>query len=1250
MNRPILTVALALSIATAASAQVTKCITKFEPAEGFAPGDEVLFQEPTLSGSTDGIVTGDDDFGNAISNSQVVDWFGLPSNAYEISFPWTDPTNTTTAGVRCTTFNALNLERPSIHLGGRIRFKMAVTAFDYVSRTVPIGPQIQDGSASILMCLVVSESGNDLPLGDPDSGGDFEFIYLPGSEVIPPIGSNGLIGIPAGGKRFAATTSAWPPSALDFVQVEFDLSTITSNSIRGFANDGNGIDTAGDGVLDATLAGPGSVNRGYLEAIIFTPDPADPTSEYFFIYIDDVEFEAPVADSTITPPTVGQPVVTTDTSVTVLTKQDLCAGTEVDLARLFVNGSFVGSAAPVAGQATIAVAGLQSGDILTAKQDLGVTTSGFSAPVVVFEPGVIMADNFETYTTQEDLNAFWSNSINFPTPPDARLLLSTGSAASCQNLIKEENPSGSDGARLFRPIGSVNGTDADPLVVTWNFQHRGASNASGERTRFELASYGGAFSTALTARQSGTTGIIFENGPGTIPLPQTLDEYNILLVGANTTGFFDGNQSIGTNGEIANTGIARAPDVWHTMQIEVRSNVINYFIDGVLANPVDTNGVPIWPGGVPRPSNLAYDHIVIGQGFSNNGPAMLFDNVAVTVGTTGFPFAPPVSTASPTISGNLIPGGTVVTVIDVDSNATEVAVQVNGAEVASTNGVGEFLDNTAVITVGALSDGASVTATQTVGGIESCFSTPVVVTSPPVTVESPLVPSQTTVDVSNLEEGIATTVTVYVDLGGGSQTQIGQVLNPATDPVTVPVTALVNGDNIVATQTIGGAESANSAAVTVGSPAPTLPGPVAVGDTVVTVNDVHPLADKVTVLVNGTTAGFEDVSTSALASVDVTLGASLFVDETVTATQTIGGVVSPESNAFTITLPMCLILFEDDFETDTSANWNVNILDEASTNDAAATFNWDYGTLGGVPAAPNGSGTTFGLRLEANNFTDSPNPPDENAAVTVSPVGQSFTTNGYRLVLDMWINITSGSGSTEFFTVGAGYNDVTPNLAAPNGSVTDADSGDGPWFAISGEGGASQDVRAYKDTFVQAPATGQFAAGTQITANNTNADQFYTDLFGPAGALPAGSAGDAWHLVEVTVLGGQARWQINNTPIVTLDNAVTQSIDLSGNVSIGYMDVFNSVSSVPAEAFGLADNVKVLVPHTPGTNGDYDGDAVVDADDVRYIPECLAGPNNTPVPTTLGLNCANACETAFDFDADGDVDLRDAAEFQRLFP
>ncbi len=268
------------------------------------------------------------------------------------------------------------------------------------------------------------------------------------------------------------------------------------------------------------------------------------------------------------------------------------------------------------------------------------------------------------------------------------------------------------------------------------------------------------------------------------------------------------------------------------------------------------------------------------------------------------------------------------------------------------------------------------------------------------------------------------------------------------------------------------------------------------------------------------------------------------------------------------------ILFADDFDADTSAAWHIN----ASGADTSVAFAYDY-SADGIPSAPNSiGGTTLGIRLEANMI-----PPGAIEAITLSPLGESFS-GQYTLQFDMWINANGpfpagGAGSTEFVTGGVGCN----NAAANQSDVT----GSGAWFAVDGEGGSSRDFRAHKDSVEQSIASGQYHV-----ASNNNTDTTLSGFFAPksapalqqanfpqqTGTTAAGSAGFQWRQFEVVVdqSAGTALWRIDGLDIATVDANVGSSVGLSGNISIGYMDPFTSVSDNAALSFGLIDNVRVI--------------------------------------------------------------------------
>src|SRR5690606_25999170 len=320
------------------------------------------------------------------------------------------------------------------------------------------------------------------------------------------------------------------------------------------------------------------------------------------------------------------------------------------------------------------------------------------------------------------------------------------------------------------------------------------------------------------------------------------------------------------------------------------------------------------------------------------------------------------------------------------------------------------------------------------------------------------VPGQTAVEVGGLQAGLASAIRVYAN----DTTLIGTLNNPATDPVTVAVAPLNFGDTITATQTISGIAGPPSAAVEVSVPAPTVAGPVIVEDAFVMVDDVHPLATTATVYVNGAPEG--SAATGGNTSVTVPVGVALAANDAVRASQTIGGIESPLSSPAVFVEPaFCEALFNDSFDVNSAGLYQVLINDNAGEGDAAAIFAYDYGAVG-VPPAPNGSGDTLGVRFEANTGgTGAP------AAVVIAPVGLDLlASEGYRLSFDLWLNANGpfpagGAGSTLYFTCGVGHDEATV-LQGPPGSAVGptAQTGVGAWFQICNEGGAADDLRAYK--------------------------------------------------------------------------------------------------------------------------------------------------------------------------------------------
>ncbi len=279
-------------------------------------------------------------------------------------------------------------------------------------------------------------------------------------------------------------------------------------------------------------------------------------------------------------------------------------------------------------------------------------------------------------------------------------------------------------------------------------------------------------------------------------------------------------------------------------------------------------------------------------------------------------------------------------------------------------------------------------------------------------------------------------------------------------------------------------------------------------------------------------------------------------------------------------------IVSDDFDTDTSASYIV-----ASTGDAFATFLFDYSSMG-IPPAPNTTGgTTLGVKFEANITAGAAN------AVTLHTV-QTYT--GDRVIrFDAWVNANGpfpggGTGSTEFITCGAGGDGSTPNIGG---------SGTGAWFAATGEGGSSRDYRGYKDGSEQFAESGQFFAGSSSAGGGAhNASDPYYAQFGSidVGALPVqgaaaaggfpqqtgisqpGSFGFEWHEVEIVIdvdggTGGAplVTWSVDGLAIAALDAGIGAPFASDGSVTVGYMDIFSSISDNAALSFGLIDNLRI---------------------------------------------------------------------------
>ncbi len=874
------------------------------------PGEREVFQNPGLSGSTRGVNTSAPN--DALRSTEAGGSDG--SQSLGIFFEWEDAADPY-AWVRLTTYNGAGRPNPTVDLRGKIRFDVNNTNWDF--------------AGAVGLCLAIRETGVDTGLmANGGVAGPIELVGVSTSLSVIEPGENGTIeSIPAGddvvwmdegvvkaiswgpdrvlqtvpagddvakaGYIRAEDNGSIVPIPAVTVPVEFTWKPVVADlstgqiSYDGGAPVGGIASFSGDGVLSTPN------HKGVLEALIITNEAGDPSASVH-LFIDALQFESPVADAT-PPPSIQAPVFSTSTQVKVNCLAGAVPAQNATLAELYLNGFSLGTAVPDGLHvATFSGLTLSTGDVLTARQQANGQWSGLSSSVNVYGPGTALAEDFDGYADQTELEDIW-----VPETPtsERRFLLDTGSASSCENLlVSDYGTAAVTHSRLYYDMGSVNGTDAEPLLVTYRFKHD--KNLASARTRFEL--------TSSLSRAYGAVGFGFTNG----------------LTGAYTTQYttmtnspvtaMDGYSSDYFYYDYAATGVDRVPDVWHKMQIEVKTDVVNFYIDDQLVNvphdsagnPITSNGTPLYENGVPRVNpTTPFRYVILGNGYTNNGIREMYDDISVTLGGAPIPFGPPNPVESPVVVEPLYPGVASVDLTDLDETASQATVF--SAQLGSAIGsiAGPFPGGTASVAVLSLMNDDTITATQTVGGTESCLSVGRVVGVPAVTLPTLLVPKQTIVSVADFAEGLAEQVTVYRLVSEGNYEMLGSVADPATDPVSVPTTALVDGATIVATQTIAGIEGPDSAAVTVGVPAPAIAAPVVPLTAQVGIYNVlnlpHATASKVRLYVNSVQR--VEVATGGASIVHATVGLPpLTAGDILTATQIVNGVESPPSEPVTV--------------------------------------------------------------------------------------------------------------------------------------------------------------------------------------------------------------------------------------------------------------------------------------------------------------------------------------------------------------
>ncbi|GJM25099.1 MAG: hypothetical protein DHS20C16_15140 [Phycisphaerae bacterium] len=294
-----------------------------------------------------------------------------------------------------------------------------------------------------------------------------------------------------------------------------------------------------------------------------------------------------------------------------------------------------------------------------------------------------------------------------------------------------------------------------------------------------------------------------------------------------------------------------------------------------------------------------------------------------------------------------------------------------------------------------------------------------------------------------------------------------------------------------------------------------------------------------------------------------------------------------------------VLVFKDDFDAGTSGFiWELY----TSSSDYTADFAFDYG-VSGIPPAPNSAGAeTIGARFTVNNNDAITG----TEALSAYPIGFEVG-DDFSLRFDVWLNYNGGagggSGSTEFMI--AGINHGGSEVIWPNNPASDGVS-----FAVTGEGGAAEDYRAYNGDTQYSSASGVYAAGSLAHQNS-----FYQSLFPSPPFETAGAPGKQWVEVEIRQQQNSIEWRLDGAIIAVVPGAAPSP----GNIMIGYMDIFASVANPAADNFIIYDNVRVVqfFENDCNSNGVPD-ECEVDTDADQVIDECDGCPID-PQKTEPGL-------------------------------
>ena len=263
--------------------------------------------------------------------------------------------------------------------------------------------------------------------------------------------------------------------------------------------------------------------------------------------------------------------------------------------------------------------------------------------------------------------------------------------------------------------------------------------------------------------------------------------------------------------------------------------------------------------------------------------------------------------------------------------------------------------------------------------------------------------------------------------------------------------------------------------------------------------------------------------------------------------------------------PEC-VLFSDDFDVDSFANWVQLFGANNGFDDRSVLFSYDYASLRNIPSAPHSAGgSTRGLFLQVNKNNSTVN---GSAGVNLYPQMKSFNGN-YALRFDLYLSM-GGVSTTEHALAGLNHSGLLTNRVSLSTNALNTTGGDGVFVAIETDASNNRDWTAYTfPTPTSLPTTITNRASTTLTNQLSAPPYAFAGSPGNSTSLSYNHRG--WSYVDLAQSNGVISLRVNRHLIYSFPN--TSGFN-SGNIMVGMSDQFDSIGS--ADNYAIIDNVRVV--------------------------------------------------------------------------